>query len=293
MGCLNSNQGFQHWFGNLHFSGACNRSCYFCIGQHMMGLDPFNNLNDWPLPGMDEFIRLCNERKVKEINFTGTNTDPLLYQHMDKLCEHLRSKIPGVVLGVRTNGARIKPEIWSLFDKGSISITSFNPEIYKKTMGRGSPPDLEKILALKDCKINEKLKINVVLCPEILVGVGSDHDLLKTLWKLQKLGIKRVNLREPYGQPHIGDPLQALGYIPAGKHLGMPYHNMEGTQVTYWDVHYVEVESVNLYASGNVSETYPITKGYDDRQGKVMGQENFLYSGRVREQWVNNPKKIT
>lgn len=286
MGCLNSNGQFNHWFANVHFSGPCNRACYFCIGQHMMGLDSFNDLDSWPLPGMSEFVECCNARGVTEINFTGTNTDPLMYQHLDKLCAYLREHIPGVVIGIRTNGARIRPEIWSLFDKGSISITTFDPEIYKRTMGKGSPPDLKKILALP-AKINESLKINVVLCPEIL-----GDDLIRTLWHLERLGIKRVNLREPYGQPHIGDPLQALGYIPTGEHLGMPFHNLGRTQVTYWDVHYVEVESVNLYANGNVSETYPITKGYDSDKGEVKGQEKFITSGRVFEQWVNTPKKV-
>ena len=62
MGCLNADSGFSHWFGNIHLSGPCNRACYFCIGQHMMALDPFNNLDEWPLVGLDDFVRKCQER---------------------------------------------------------------------------------------------------------------------------------------------------------------------------------------------------------------------------------------
>ena len=50
------------------------------------------------------------------------------------------------------------------------------------------------------------------------------------------------------------------------------------------DVHYVEVESVNLYANGRVSITYPITKGYDP-SGVVFPQFTFP-GGRVHEQWL-------
>src|SRR6185369_1059932 len=152
MGCLNSNENFSHWFGNIHFSGPCNRSCYFCIGQHMMALDPYNNLNKWPLDGIDEFIARCIQHNVKEINLTGSNTDPLLYQHIPKLKNYLKTHIPDLVLGCRTNGAAIimgdgsiNPW-WYLFDKASISIPTFDHALYKKIMGAGMPPSLPRIL---------------------------------------------------------------------------------------------------------------------------------------------------
>ena len=90
MGCLNYNEGFPHWFGNIHLSGPCNRSCYFCIGQHMMALDPINNLSRWPLKGMREFLGHCLGHGIREINVTGSNTDPLLYEHTRKLKDLLK-----------------------------------------------------------------------------------------------------------------------------------------------------------------------------------------------------------
>ena len=275
MGCLNSNANFEHWFGNIHLSGKCNRSCYFCIGQHMMALDPLNNLNVWPLVNIDNFITQCKNRSVNEINLTGTNTDPLLFTHVKELCELLRREIPGVKIGLRTNGALAiqRKEVWSLFDKASISITSLDPKIYKLSMGQGEPPDVKSILNIKDMSV----KINIVLCPETVTS----NDIYNTLDVLASIGVKKVNLREPYGQPHIGSPL----INPIGERLGMPRYDWFGMDVTYWDVHYVEVESVNLYANGIVSETYPITKGHSP-DGKVLGQENWKVSGRHYEQWL-------
>jgi len=276
MGCLNSHGQFSHWFANIHLSGPCNRACYFCIGQHMMALDPMNNLNSWPMPGWDEFIAQCRLRGVREVNLTGSNTDPLLYRRHEELCAALREAIPGVRLGLRTNGAIAleRPEVWRLYDKASISVASLHPTLYRETMGCGNPPDIRAIM---DLKPSMPVKVNVVLCPETV----STGDVFRTLDGLAAAGVRVVNLREPYGQPHIGSPLQCK----VGERLGMPRYDWLGMDVTYWDVHYVEVESVNLYANGRVSETYPITKGHAPT-GIVRGQENFAVSGRQQEQWL-------
>lgn len=277
MGCINNDQGFSHWFGNIHFSGPCNRSCYFCIGQHMMALDAENNLDKWPLDGLDDFINKCLAYNVNEINVTGTNTDPLLYRHMSKLKEYLKERIPNLIFGLRTNGALIltKPEIWALFDKASITVCSLDPIIYKKMMGQGSPSDLEKIKRIP----GPLFKINTVLGPENI-----KHDVFETIRKVSDLGIYRMNLREPYGQANIGNPLS--GVKPSKMTLGMPTYDRGHLEVTYWDVHYVEVESVNLYAQGRVSLTYPITLGHDEVTGKVLDQSNFK-GGRVNQQWIS------
>lgn len=278
MGCLNSTGNFDHWFGNIHLSGPCNRACYFCIGQHMMALDPLNVLNKWPLPGWDNFIAECYARNIRDVNLTGTNTDPLLYQHLTSLVETLRRSLPGVRIGLRTNGVRLlsTPEVQQ-FDKISISFTSADPKIYRTTMGSGAPPDLERIRNT----YSGDLKVNIVLCPETI----ERGDFICTLQTIAAAGIVRVNLREPYGQPRIGDPMPAWGFKPVSERLGMPVYNVFALDVTYWDVHYVEVESVNLYANGRVSMDYPITRGHDT-SGEVSGQEHFKTSGRIYQQWL-------
>jgi hypothetical protein len=284
MGCLNSDSGFSHYFGNIHLSGPCNRKCYFCIGQHMMALDSFNNLTEWPLKGLDEFISTCLAHKVAEINVTGTNTDPLLYAHTHKLKQYIQRSIPDLILGIRTNGVAVKQRMsnWQAYDKGSVTVCSFDSDVYRTMMGEGAPPDIAYLLLNASKSLRKSLKVNIVLGPENC----KDGDIYKTLNRLNEFGIKRVNLREPYGQPHIGDPFAGL-IVHAGRYLGMPYYNWgDDMEVTYWDVHYVEVESVNLYAQGKVSLTYPITKGHDDITGKVLDQSHFP-GGRIQEQWIN------
>ena len=277
MGCLNSNKGFNHWFGNIHLSGPCNRKCYFCIGQHMMALDPLNNLNTWPLKNIDQFVAICLKHDVTDVNVTGTNTDPLLYQYVHELKLFLSEHIPKLTFGLRTNGvlALQRTDLWHAFDKASITICSLNTDIHRTMMGAGKPADIERIIALDPAK---PVKVNIVLGPE-----NFDLDVINTILILVKLGIKTVNIREPYRQPHVGNPFRYCN--PDGHVLGMPYYMINGMKVTYWDVHYVEVESVNLYASGKVSVTYPISKGHCDETGKVLDQNNFKH-GRQQEQWL-------
>lgn len=78
-----------------------------------------------------------------------------------------------------------------------------------------------------------------------------------------------------------------------GDQFGMPvYFLNRGLKVVYWDVHYVEVESVNLYANGVVSEDYPVTRGHDPVAGKVEDQSHFTKSGRVHEQWLTTKSAV-
>lgn len=299
MGCLNSKGQFAHYFGNFHYSGSCNRSCYFCIGQHMMNLDPLNNLHQWPLPGLSKFIDELETKGIKEVNVTGSNTDPLLATNLDRMKAFLAERIPELIFGVRTNGIAIlsHPERWKLFDKASISLTSFNKRIYKKTMGQGQSPNLAKIKSLCNSGIGpswDKVKINIVLCPELFEDVGDAPDIFGTLYDLWQLGIKKVNVREPYGQPEIGSKF--IKMMDAHRALRLP--NLLGNErwrigqdnhvmeVVRWDIHTTEVESINLYANGVVSTTYPVTQGCDPVDGKVEGQEHFVKSGRVRPQWL-------
>ena len=274
MGCLND-RSFEHWFGNIHLSGPCNRACYFCIGQHMMALDAMNNLKKWPLENIEAFVAQCKARGVKDVNLTGSNTDPLLYRWHHVLTTYLRRKLPGVKLGIRTNGVMTDKfeKLAHLYDKGSVSITSFDPKVYAATMGHGAPPDVERILGFM-----KELKVNVVLCPETVGG-----DLFETLAELERMGVRKINVREPYGQTHIGDPLAGV-LERDGTVLDMPAYRLGGASVTYWDVHYVAVSSVNLFAQGRISEEYSVTGGHAPT-GIVRDQSHFG-QGRQQEQWL-------
>ncbi len=261
----------------------------------MMDLDPENNLDQWPLIGIDSFVEKCNERGVREVFVTGTNTDPMLYKHTAKLVSYIKSNIPDSRVGIRTNAERFLKvgNTMHFYDMGSVTICSFDPYIYQKMMGTGYPPDIGNLVytCMNSYMWKEPPKVNVVLGPENCgITLRASGDILNTIFKCKFAGIKRVNLREPYGQAHVGNPLESFATYRIEDVYGQPTYDICGVHVTYWDVHYCEVESVNLYANGKVSEDYPITRGHSDKNGKVLDQSNFTH-GRHNEQWVKLRKK--
>jgi MoaA/NifB/PqqE/SkfB family radical SAM enzyme len=242
----------------------------------MMALDALDNLDQWPLKGILEFIEECKVKGVRDVYLTSTNTDAILYRHADKL----RRVLPlSMRLGFRTNGVAIRRfEQLIPFDMGSVTLCSTDPDIYRKMMGQGDPPDLRNIVDLANMALVTDVKVNIVLGPE---NIGDD--LVKTIRYCADLGIKRINVREPYGQPHIGDPLAGSPLQRKDDVHGSPTYMLNETEVTYCDVHFVEVESVNLYANGRISKDYPITRGHDEN-GRVYDQSNFTH-GRHVQQW--------
>lgn len=290
MGCLNADKHvFDHKFGNIHFSGPCNRRCYFCIGQHMMDLDPLDNL-ETRLVGtfaLERFLHMCQENGVKEINLTGSNTDPLLYKYLEELVTHIKGWNGGIFkVGIRTNGvawAVVTADTKLLVDKWSFSITSVYKSTYQNTMGCGSPPDL--MLIMKELGEHADVKINMVLTPE----TANLNEIYLMAVYATMCGIKRINLREPYGQPHIGDPLaeENVHFERQSDRYGMPVYmarHFGAVEIMYWDVHYVEVDSINLYANGRISTDYAISKGHSP-YGEVKDQSHFPTAGRICDQW--------
>lgn len=277
MGCLNDSDEWKHWFANIHLSGPCNRRCYFCIGQHMMALDSLNSLDTPPseMSGMGKFIEEVNLRGIKEIDLTGTNTDPCLYRHHVALVDFLRESVPGAILGIRTNGSAHVHEI-GLYDKGSITICSTDYATNLEMMG-GPPPDLGELAFHADLS---KFKINCVLGPRN----ANKANVLGLVSLANKYGMTRLNLREPYGQAHVGYFFmdEPEGEILQGT---VPIWTVDGVSVAYWDVHTVGVRSVNLYANGRVSMDYPVTRGHVEN-GIVRPQKEFEGHARRTKQWV-------
>jgi len=282
MGCLNSTKSFRHWFANIHFSGKCNRNCYFCIGQFMQALEPFNNLKKENLDGFDEFIDKCKERNITEVALTGSNTDPLLYKFIPELKRKLQDRLDLKMFRITTNGVKIlnNLEIWNLFNFASITFCSFDENINQKMMG-GKPVNINEII--KQTKFDFRINILLSSCNII------NNDLMITIDKLIDAGTKKINLREPYGQPNmrllLNNFMNQNNLKFTHKILGNDALIYKGCEICYWDVHYTEVESINLYANGKVSDDYPITRGHDI-SGAVFSQNHWKFEGRKYQQWL-------
>src|SRR5262245_60745633 len=77
-------------FANILFAGPCNLRCPYCIGRQVDPTLNRNNLKEFPLRNLENFVDLIRRHHVSEIVLTGTTTDPQLYQYEARLLNWLR-----------------------------------------------------------------------------------------------------------------------------------------------------------------------------------------------------------
>ena len=117
-------------FANLLFAGPCNARCYFCIGNEINPALKSNNLDIFPPHNLEAFIKLIWQHQIRQVVFTGTDTDPQLYRHEARLLVHLRKRLPAKTqFSLHTNGrlALRKIETFNQYDRITLSLPSFQP----------------------------------------------------------------------------------------------------------------------------------------------------------------------
>ena len=181
-------------FANILFAGPCNARCPFCIGRQIDPRLSVNNLREFPPRNLDRFVELILDHAIKQVVFTGTTTDPQLYRHEARLLDYLRHQLPGdTQYSLHTNGrlALQKLDTFNLYDRACISFPTFNPMTYFKMMGVRGVPDLAQII--------DRAQIPVkVSC---VVNDDNRHELPEFLDRCQAIGIKRLVVRQLYGDP--------------------------------------------------------------------------------------------
>ncbi len=234
-------------FANILFAGPCNARCPFCIGKQIDARLNVNNLNEFPLRNLDRFVEMVIEHDIKQIVFTGTTTDPQMYQHEGRLLELLRSRLPcDRQYSVHTNGqlAIKKIETLNLYDRVCLSLPTFNAQTYYRMMGLCRVPDLGeiasrvKIPVKVSCVINEH---NINETPEFLEGC-------------YQAGIKRLVFRKLYKDKREWDVTSGLKV--RGEYRGNTVYDYKGLEVTYWDFDRTESTSINLFSTGYIGTSY-------------------------------------
>lgn len=240
-------------FANILFSGHCNANCPFCIGKQINTKRNRPNLNEYPLQNVEKFIEIVRTEKIHQIVFTGSNTDPLLYCHNERLLDYLREKLPKAHFSLHTNGrlAQEKINIVNRFDKICLSLPSFDPTIYQAMMGVPKPPDLPKLLA----KTNQPIKLSCIVTAKNAAGMES------FLRKCKELKIKRIVLRKLFGEKRAWKELLPfeLG-CSIRKFFGSPVYKIDGIEVTLWDFAQTRIKAINLFSSGEISKEYHLIK---------------------------------
>jgi molybdenum cofactor biosynthesis enzyme MoaA len=260
-------------FANILLSGRCNARCPFCIGKQLEHQLNQDNLDEYPPRNLERFIEVIRQEGVRQVVLTGTNTDPQLYPHEERLLQHLRWALPpGTQVSLHTNGrlALRKMAVINQYDRVTFSLPSFEPQTYRKMMGVANVPDLYEIM--KFIKIS--FKISCIITDDNATELG------RFLERCRGLGVQRVVLRKLYGEQRSwqellshslkfdrlnqGEEIEAVrmifGQIGVESYRGNPLVELPGMQVTLWDFAQTQSTSLNLFSNGLISRCYLLAK---------------------------------
>jgi molybdenum cofactor biosynthesis enzyme MoaA len=252
---VNSERARSYDFANILFAGPCNLRCPYCIGQQVDPALNRNNLDEFPLRNLDAFTEHLRCHRVRQVVLTGTTTDPQLYRHEARLIAWLRERLPKARISLHTNGqlALAKMDILNLYDRVSLSLPSFDPDIHEKMTGSRRIPDLTAIVRAAHVPV----KVSCVI---------SEHnaDQVDTfLARCHEIGVRRLVLRQLYGDPRRWDVLDdtsRLHLTPVGTYRDNPVYDYRGMEITYWRFDHTASTSLNLFSDGTISAEYLLTK---------------------------------
>jgi len=239
-------------FANILFAGPCNLRCPYCIGKRVGPALNRNNLDEFPLRNLDTFVELLRQHQVRQIVLTGTATDPQLYQHEARLIRWLREQLPEAQLSLHTNGQRAleKMVTFNLYDRVSLSLPTFDPDTYEKMTGSRRVPDLGAILRAARVPV----KISCV------INEHNAGQIDPFLARCREIGVRRVALRQLYGDSHRWDILPTL--TPVRTYRNNPVYDYAGMEVTYWRFDATTSTSLNLFGDGTISDEYLLTRAF-------------------------------
>lgn len=248
-------------FANILFGGPCNRFCPFCIGQQLPQRVRQSNLGLYPLIHQEDFAREVNRLGIRQVVFTGTVTDPLLYRHQERLLQWLRANIvEGASYSLHTNGglALQQMDTVNLYDKMCISLPSFNPCTYERMMGSSRVPRLAQILQRAEIPVK-------VSC---IVTHDNEAEIGPYLQQLGELGVKRVVLRALYGSRLPEQLASCLPPQEPSHYRGSAVYQWDGMEVTLWNFQESESTSLNLFSDGTLGTSYLLAETAGFTNGK-------------------------
>lgn len=256
-------------FANINFQGPCNYKCYFCLGNDICLSNKLNFLNkhfkEWKK--LDEYLALCKVKKIDKIYLTGQNTDPLLYKYLDEFIMYLKDQ--GFKVGIRTNGytsLMMMDTINSINGSFSLSIHSLDSDTHYKITKVRNIPDWDKIIPL----------IKVPLRVAIVVNRYNEEEIFSIIKYLSKFNnIRYIQLRcvatdtrydelkdDIVSYKRISEKIDKT-YECVREFFTSKIYNIDGMEVDLWRTVATDINSLNYFTEGIISDDYFVIEGYN------------------------------
>jgi len=259
-------------FANINLLGKCNANCYFCLGKDIEDvLSKQNQLNvhfsKWDK--LDEYLELCKNYGVEKIYLTGENTDPLIYTYLGELIDYVQDK--GFHVGIRNNGYLALKKINDINrckDEIGYSVNAISAEANQHVMGRKDIPNWKEIIPNTN---NPRTSIIVSRYNE-----SEFFDIVKFLSQFENIRYiqARCIVSETRNDQMVPDQeaFERLhqkvkeSYEEVDNFHGAPIYEIHGKKVSFWRNWNTDINSLNYFSDGTISESYFIINGYLQNQ---------------------------
>jgi MoaA/NifB/PqqE/SkfB family radical SAM enzyme len=256
-------------FANINLLGSCNADCYFCLGKDIAEkIDCENQANihfaEWK--NFNEFVKHCQELNIQKIYLTGQNIDSLQYEYFDELRDHLQGI--GFFFGIRTNGYLLEEKLSSVLlcnDEIGLTINSLVPETNAMIMRRLDLPNWETTIPqLKNCRVSLiPNRYNIKEMMNMIEYVSRLHKNVKYIQIRRISTDTRLNLLAPdieiFEQFYNEIKNQ---YSQDGEFNLAQKFIINQMPVYFWRTVETNVNSINYFTNGVISDEYFIVEGY-------------------------------
>ncbi len=256
-------------FANINFQGPCNYKCYFCLGNDICLSNKLNYLNvhfkEWK--NLEEYLKLCKQKNIEKIYLTGQNTDPLLYKYLKEFIDYLKEQ--GFKVGIRTNGytsLMMMDTINSINGSFSLSIHSLNSNTHYQITKVKTIPDWDKIIPL----------IKVPLRVAVVVNRYNENEIFEIINYLSKFkNIRYIQLRCVATDTRYDDLKEDMkSFKKISDEINKKYdcvrefftskiYNINGMEVDLWKTVSTDINSLNYFTEGIISDDYFVIEGYN------------------------------
>lgn len=259
-------------FANINLIGKCNADCYFCLGKDIGDVLAKQNqmsthFSLWN--NLDKYLNLCKQYGIKKIYLTGENTDPLIYKYLGELIDYVQSKDFNV--GIRNNGYLALKQIEHINrckDEIGYSVNAISAKANQHVMGRPDIPDWKSIIPITN---NPRTSIIVSRYNE-----NEFFDIVKFLSQFDNIRYiqARCIVSETRNEQMIEDQEVferlhknvAKNYQLVDTFHGASIYEIHGKKVSFWRNWNTNINSMNYFSDGTISESYFIIGGYLQNQ---------------------------